>query len=64
VLIEMIDRSKSMSTQKLTETGAEISLSTKGFRNLPRNVYENDFTFIVGENRYYCPSFLACLLSP
>jgi hypothetical protein len=31
---------------------------------LPRNVYENDFTFIIGENRYYCPSFLASLLSP
>jgi hypothetical protein len=31
---------------------------------LPKNVYENDFTFIVGENRYYCPSFVASFLSP
>jgi hypothetical protein len=53
-----------MSTKKSDETCVEISLSAKGFRNLPRNVYEKDFTFIVGENRYYCPSFVACLLSP
>jgi hypothetical protein len=53
-----------MSTKKLSQTGVEISLSAKGFRNLPRNVYENDFTFIVGENLYYCPSFVASFLSP
>jgi hypothetical protein len=44
----------------LGETGIEISLSAKGFRNLPGDVWENDF----GENRFYCPSFLASFLSP
>jgi hypothetical protein len=53
-----------MSIKQLTETGVEISLSMKGFRKLPRNVYENDFPLIVGENRYYSPSFLASLLTP
>jgi hypothetical protein len=53
-----------MSIKTVSETGVEISLSAKGFRNLPRNVYENDFTFIVGESRYYCPSFIAAFLSP
>jgi hypothetical protein len=53
-----------MSNKKLAETGVEISLSANGFQNLPRNVYENNFTFIVEGNHYYCPSFLASLLSP
>jgi hypothetical protein len=62
--MKKIAKSGSMSIKKLAETGVEISLSAEGFRNLPRNVYENDFTFIVGENRYHCPSFLASFLSP
>jgi hypothetical protein len=49
---------------KETFSGVEITLSAKGFRNLPRNAYENDFTFIVGESRYHCPSFIASFLSP
>jgi hypothetical protein len=53
-----------MSTEKSSESGVEISFSAKGFGNLPKNVYENDFTFIVGDNRYYCPSFVASFLSP
>jgi hypothetical protein len=57
-----IEGSGSMS--KETFSGIEITLSTTGFRNLPRNVYENDFAFIVGESRYYCPSFIASFLSP
>jgi hypothetical protein len=48
----------------MAETGVEINLSAKGLANLPRNVYENDFTFIVGESRYHCPSFIASFLSP
>jgi hypothetical protein len=47
-----------------TLPGVEIKLSAKGLGNLPANVYENDFTFIVGENHYHCPSFLASFLSP
>jgi hypothetical protein len=53
-----------MSNKTLAKTGVEISLPAKGFRNLPTNLYQNDFTFIVGENRYVCPSFLASFLSP
>jgi hypothetical protein len=44
--------------------GVELTLSAKGLRNLPSNVYSNDFTFIVGESRYHCPSFIASFLSP
>jgi hypothetical protein len=47
-----------------TLLGVEIALSAKGFRNLPKNIYKNDFTFIVGQNRYHCPSFIASFLSP
>jgi hypothetical protein len=41
-----------------------ISLSTKGFANLRPTVYENDFTFMVGNEKYECPSFIAAFLSP
>jgi hypothetical protein len=41
-----------------------VAFSAKTLRTLPQNVYENDFTFIVGEARYQCPSFVASLLSP
>jgi hypothetical protein len=64
-LIEIDSRKNgSMSIKKLSETGVEISLSAKGFGNLPRNVYDNDFIFIVGDNRYSCPSCVASFLSP
>jgi hypothetical protein len=45
-------------------TGVEITLSAKGLGNLPRNIYDDDFTFIVGKSHYHCPSFLASFLSP
>jgi hypothetical protein len=41
-----------------------IAFAAKTLRNIPKNVYENDFTFIVGEAHYRCPSFVASLLSP
>jgi hypothetical protein len=41
----------------------EISLSPKGLGNLAKHLYGNDFTFIVGENLYQCPSFIASFLS-
>jgi hypothetical protein len=37
----------------------QVSLSAKGFAHLPMNCYENDFTFVVGEKKYECPSFVA-----
>jgi hypothetical protein len=42
----------------------EIGLSAKGLGNLPRNVYEDDFAFLVGDRVYRCPSFVASFLSP
>jgi hypothetical protein len=42
----------------------QISLSAKGFTNLPMNCYVHDFTFIVGGTRHQCPSFVADFLSP
>jgi hypothetical protein len=53
-----------MSSNTLAQIGVEISLSTKGLGNLPRNVYENNFTFIVGDHRYDCPSVIASFLAP
>jgi hypothetical protein len=41
----------------------EVGLSAKGLINVPRNVYENDFTFIVGDSHYKCPSVFAAFLS-
>jgi hypothetical protein len=42
----------------------QVALSAKGLANIPRNIYENDFTFILGEDKYQCPSFIAAFLSP
>jgi hypothetical protein len=55
------DRSKSMSIQKPSH---QVSLSAKGLQNLPINQYDNNFTFVVGDNRYSCPLVLAQFLSP
>jgi hypothetical protein len=33
-------------------------------QRLDRNLYENDFRFIVGDGEYSCPSFIADFLSP
>jgi hypothetical protein len=41
-----------------------ISLSAKGLQRLERINHEKDFAFIVGEERYFCPSFVAEFLSP
>jgi hypothetical protein len=38
-----------------TLSDVEIMLSTKRLGNLPRNMHENDFTFIVGEGYYHYP---------
>jgi hypothetical protein len=47
-----------------SESPFQVCLSAKGLAKLPQNVYENDFTFIVGDDRYKCPSFVAAFLSP
>jgi hypothetical protein len=45
-------------------TEIEIGLSAKGLGNLPTTVSEDDFTFVVGDSRYICPSLFACFVSP
>jgi hypothetical protein len=40
------------------------TLSAKGMANIIRENYENDFKFIVGEEKYVCPSCVAEFLSP
>jgi hypothetical protein len=41
-----------------------LSLSAKGLQRLESVNHERDFTFIVGNERYFCPSFVAEFLSP
>jgi hypothetical protein len=43
---------------------AAIRLSTKGFENIPISAYEENFTFLVGDAKYPCPSFVADFMSP
>jgi hypothetical protein len=40
-----------------------VALPAKGLPNIPRNVYQNDFTFIVDHSRYECPLIFAAFLS-
>jgi hypothetical protein len=42
----------------------KVSLSSKGLTNIPRLESRNDFDFIVGENHYLCPWYVAAFLSP
>jgi hypothetical protein len=41
-----------------------VHLSPNGFSNLQFDNYERDFTFIVGNDSYSCPRFVADFLSP
>jgi hypothetical protein len=36
-----------------------LSLSVKGLQRLESINHENDFTFVVGDEQYSCPSFVA-----
>jgi hypothetical protein len=40
-----------------------VGLSAKGLLSLPRNVYEDDFIFIVGDSHYKCSSVFAAFFS-
>jgi hypothetical protein len=51
------------SSMSQSPSAVQVSLSAQVFRNLPKGIYENDFTFIVGESRYCCLSFIASFLS-
>jgi hypothetical protein len=46
------------------EAPLKVQLSSAGLSNIQNNLYENDFTFIVQNECYHCPSFIAEFLSP
>jgi hypothetical protein len=48
----------------VSDSVVELGLSAKGLGNLCENVFEKDFTFIVGDDRWQCASLIAACLSP
>jgi hypothetical protein len=48
----------------MTDSPIRVSLSTKCLQRLETVNHERDFAFIVGSERYPCPSFIAEFLSP
>jgi hypothetical protein len=48
----------------MSDPAIRLSLSAKGLQRLENVNHERDFAFIVGDERYYCPSFVAEFLSP
>jgi hypothetical protein len=48
----------------MSDLAIRLSLSAKGLQGVEAVNHENDFAFIVGDERYSCPSFLAEFLSP
>jgi hypothetical protein len=48
----------------MSDSPVRLSLSAKGLQRLEQVNHEKDFTFIVGDDRYPCPSFVAEFLSP
>jgi hypothetical protein len=48
----------------MSDSPIRLSLSTKGLQRLETVNHERDFAFIVGNERYFCPSFVAEFLSP
>jgi hypothetical protein len=49
---------------EMSDKGVRLSLSANGLQRLGQVNHEKDFTFIVGSERYSCPSFVAEFLSP
>jgi hypothetical protein len=49
---------------KMSDSLIRLSLSVKGLQGLEGVHHERDFAFIVGDERYSCPSFVAEFLSP
>jgi len=43
---------------------ASVALSARGLSQVPANESSNDFTFLVGDATYRCPTFVADFLSP
>jgi hypothetical protein len=48
----------------LSDSVLELGVSAKGLGNLRENVFEQDFTFIIGNDRWQCASFIAAFLPP
>jgi hypothetical protein len=42
----------------------KVVLSTKGLKRVNQGLYENDFTFVLGDEKYRCPGLIAEFLSP
>jgi hypothetical protein len=48
----------------MVDSPIRLSLSAKGLQRLETVNHERNFTFIIGNDRYPCPSFIAEFLSP
>jgi hypothetical protein len=48
----------------MSDSSVRLSLSAKGLQRIENVNHEKNFAFIVGDERYYCPSFVAEFLSP
>jgi hypothetical protein len=48
----------------MVEVEQQLRLSGNGMRNIATSRNDNDFVFIVGDDRYECPWFVADFLSP
>jgi hypothetical protein len=53
-----------MSESQMSDSPLRRSLSATGLQRLEAVDHEKDFFFIVGDERYDCPSFVAEFLSP
>jgi hypothetical protein len=48
----------------MSDSTEKLTLTSRGLENIPQSQDRNDFTFLVGDVRYSCPSFVAEFLSP
>jgi hypothetical protein len=62
--INMDDQIADQDKMSQTPPNRLFSLSNKGLQRLERVNHANDFTFIVGNEHYPCPSFVAEFLAP
>jgi hypothetical protein len=53
-----------LSQSKMSDSAIRLSLSVQGLQRLEGANHESDFAFIVGDERYSCPFFVAEFLSP
>jgi hypothetical protein len=48
----------------MSDAPIHLSLTVKGLQGVEKVSHERNFTFMVGDERYPCPSFVAEFLSP